>query len=261
LLNPEKLMKNKILPVLFALFALFTANNASAYYSPSTGRWLSRDPSGELGFETLRAAYTTPQIGQVTSTASLPPSRLFNRDSIAVKADPNRYAFVRNEPIDLVDREGLSWWRNLLCPCKCQSVTVTGKPVAPPGVGWYIPGTYAQYGNLMTVTWTVSGNPKSCTYGQNEKGQIDATPLSGQPAKSPYYGSDYPDVSGIVPITYGSGTATYQDYMGIKFYAPRDDGDWNYFFDLGIDFICTSSDGTRITGNHLDYKASGKFHF
>jgi len=246
---------------MLALFALFTANQASAYYSPSTGRWLSRDPMGEPGFEALRAANIVPRVGQVVSTASLPPGRFFERDTTATKKEPNRYVFVANAPIGLVDRDGLSWWRNLICPCKCLSVQVTGNPVAPPGVGWYRDGIAGIYGNLMTVTWTVSGNPKSCGYGQNEKGPITATPLSGQPSKSPYSGSDRPDVSSILPITYGADTATYQDYMGIRFYAPRDDGDWNYFFDLSIDFTCTSSDGTRITGQHLDYKNTGNLHF
>ncbi len=256
----------KLLIAIF--FALLTAQAAFAFYCPATGRWLSRDPNGEPGFELLRASSIAPPVGQVAISASLPPGRFAVRDPITTKADPNRYEFVRNEPLDLVDREGLSWWRNLFCPCKCQSVQVTGKPVAPPGVGYYVPGSqYAQYGNLMTVTWTVSGNPKSCAYGQIETGTIDATPLSGQPSKNPNYGGNYPDVTAVppplgpIPITYGSGTATYQDYMGIKFFAPSDNGDWDYFFELGIDFVCTSSDGSRIKGNHLDYKSAGKLHF
>ena len=69
-------MKNKILLVLFALVVVFTTNRASAYYSPSTGRWLSRDPMGEPGFETLRAASTMPRVGQVASTASLLASKV-----------------------------------------------------------------------------------------------------------------------------------------------------------------------------------------
>ena len=100
-------MKNKFLPVLFAFVVLFATNQASAYYSPSTGRWLSRDPSGELGFETLRASGVVPRIGQVVSTASLPQSRLFVRDSIAAKNEPNRYAFVQNAPIGKIDIFGL----------------------------------------------------------------------------------------------------------------------------------------------------------
>jgi hypothetical protein len=99
-------MKNKILPVLFAFAVLLTANQASAYYSPSTGRWLSRDPSGELGFETLRASSAVPRVGQVANSASLPPSRLFVRDTIATKKEPNRYGFVHNDALDNSDLLG-----------------------------------------------------------------------------------------------------------------------------------------------------------
>jgi len=101
-------MKNKILLASFVFVALFTANNASAYYSPSTGRWLSRDPNGEPGFELLRAASTVPKVGQVASTASLPPSRIFIRDSVAAKKEPNRYVMVGNNVPNQFDVLGLS---------------------------------------------------------------------------------------------------------------------------------------------------------
>ncbi len=42
--------------IIFVLVALLTAQIASAYYCPSTGHWLSRDPNGELGFQTLQTA-------------------------------------------------------------------------------------------------------------------------------------------------------------------------------------------------------------
>lgn len=100
-------MKTKILPILFVLVVVCATNQASAYYSPSTGRWLSRDPNGEVGFETLRAASAVPRVGQVVSAASLPPSRLFVRDSIETKKSPNRYAMVANDSIDQVDILGL----------------------------------------------------------------------------------------------------------------------------------------------------------
>ncbi len=50
---------------MFAFAALFSANQASAYYSPSTGHWLSRDPMGEPGFEALRASSRVP-IGRTS---------------------------------------------------------------------------------------------------------------------------------------------------------------------------------------------------
>jgi len=64
--------------IIAVLFVLLTAQIASAYYCPSTGRWLSRDPIGEPGFENLRAA------GAVSPTVSSDQSqstRWINRDS------------------------------------------------------------------------------------------------------------------------------------------------------------------------------------
>ena len=64
--------------IIVVLFVLLTAQIASAYYCPSTGHWLSRDPIGEPGFETLRAA------GVVSSTVNPDQSqsaRWINRDS------------------------------------------------------------------------------------------------------------------------------------------------------------------------------------
>ena len=54
--------------ILVVLFVLLTAQIASAYYCPSTGRWLSRDPIGEPGF---RAIAKSLQLG---------PSHWVNRD-------------------------------------------------------------------------------------------------------------------------------------------------------------------------------------
>lgn len=84
--------------IITVLFALLTAQMASAYYCPSTGRWLSRDPIGEPGFQ----AITQPGI-----SASLPAGCWIQRDSIATKSDPNRYVFVRNKPTDNFDELGL----------------------------------------------------------------------------------------------------------------------------------------------------------
>ena len=83
---------------------LVVANHAAAYYSPSTGRWLSRDPVGEPGFELLRTTCFVPKAGQVFGSASLPPSRLLVRDEIR---EPNTYVFVANNPITAFDLFGL----------------------------------------------------------------------------------------------------------------------------------------------------------
>jgi hypothetical protein len=110
-------MKNKILPIVFALATLLAANNASAYYSPSTGRWLSRDPMGEQGFETLRVSSTVPKVGQIASTASLPLGRVFMRDMVR-RNELNEYVIVKNNlesKIDFLGTYSYSW-----TPTPCQ---------------------------------------------------------------------------------------------------------------------------------------------
>ena len=70
------------------------------YYSPSTGRWLSRDPIGELGFETLRCR----------------PARV-------IGSSGNRNAFSRNNPLSVLDPFGLyeyEWDDALSDTQKCQ---------------------------------------------------------------------------------------------------------------------------------------------
>lgn len=96
------------------LVALWTAQTALAWYAPSTGRWLTRDPIGEPGFQTLQAAHVA---------AGVPASsgRWINRDPLGkpgfdvlrrrapspLAGDPNRYIFVRNNPNGFIDTDGL----------------------------------------------------------------------------------------------------------------------------------------------------------
>jgi hypothetical protein len=84
--------------IIVVLFVLLTAQIASAYYRPSTGRWLSRDPIGEPGFQ----AITQPGF-----SASLPPGRWVQRDPILETKEANRYAFVHNNSISYADYLGL----------------------------------------------------------------------------------------------------------------------------------------------------------
>jgi hypothetical protein len=266
-------MKNKILTTAYILAALFVANQASAYYSPSTGRWLSRDPMGEPGFEALRSASAVPRVGQVASTASLPPSRLFVRDTVAAKIEPNRYEFVANNPITRIDPDGrfvwpgptwppeppdTSWINNLFCSCKCRSVKVTGKPSDPPSLGIYTENGNSKFGNEMTITWTVSGNPKKCHYGQNETGSAMAYALTGN---GDTHLSNYNFNYSIVTAKYDSGSATYPDYIGFSLTSPHDDGKWNYSWDLNIELTCTSSDGSKMTGQTIKFKSDGSFDY
>jgi hypothetical protein len=98
-----------------ALFvALWTAQTALAWYDPSTGRWLTRDPVGEPGFQALQRAVAPPSA--VSAPASQ-PSRWVHRDpagevdserELAGRPDDaNLYAFVENKPTTEIDPFGL----------------------------------------------------------------------------------------------------------------------------------------------------------
>ena len=90
--------------IAIALFVMLTAQIASAYYCPSTGRWLSRDPIGELSFQALQASTAMPQVG---TPVTLPPSRWIQRDNL--KGDlncGNIYTFVRNDVANRIDPDG-----------------------------------------------------------------------------------------------------------------------------------------------------------
>ena len=117
-------MKNKILPVLIALVVVFATKQAGAYYSPSTGRWLSRDPMGEPGFELLRASSAVPKVGQIARTASLPQSRTFVRDAV-LKNEVNAYVLVKNDPESKVDFLGLAQTYFYWTPTPCGNGATT----------------------------------------------------------------------------------------------------------------------------------------
>ena len=97
------------------------AQIASAYYCPSTGRWLSRDPIGEPGFQALQTASSPSGIGNSVLQS---PGRWVNRDAINesglnlfdypkyARASNNglEYGFLQNNPIGLIDILGLMKW-------------------------------------------------------------------------------------------------------------------------------------------------------
>jgi hypothetical protein len=95
------------------LFFTWTLQAAFAFYDPTVGRWLSRDPVGEPGFQVLHAATATPQM---IAPVSLPPSRWIQRDAITnlntneKQGGVNRYGFVENNPIGKIDPLGLLTW-------------------------------------------------------------------------------------------------------------------------------------------------------
>jgi hypothetical protein len=85
---------NQVIMLVLALLVVMLVQNAQAFYNPSTGRWLSRDPIGE---ENFFQSYV-----QKVSKAELEKWRL-------ASLKPH-YNFVHNNPANVVDTEGLFWW-------------------------------------------------------------------------------------------------------------------------------------------------------
>jgi len=79
--------------VIGLLASLFLVDTAAAYYSPSMGRFLSRDPIHEPGSVLVR------------STANR--SSFIPRDPVGGNADSNLYRYVDNSPTVFVDSLGL----------------------------------------------------------------------------------------------------------------------------------------------------------
>ncbi|HRT10635.1 MAG TPA: RHS repeat-associated core domain-containing protein [Candidatus Paceibacterota bacterium] len=73
------------------------------YYSPSTGRWLSKDPLGEPGFRLL-AAGEQPNLVGMSDDDIERVNQTFNEPG-----GPNLYGFCANSPINKVDRLGLDF--------------------------------------------------------------------------------------------------------------------------------------------------------
>jgi hypothetical protein len=87
-------MKTKrTLTALAVLLGVLLGREAQAFYNPSTGRWLSRDPVRELGGTTMALA------------ASIEAGEGAMRDSQGVDGD---YLFVRNDPHGRTDCLGLA---------------------------------------------------------------------------------------------------------------------------------------------------------
>ena len=134
------------------LFVLVTAQIASAYYCPATGRWLSRDPIGEPGFQTLQMASV---VQPVASPAQLPPSRWIRRDQITERGGQNLYRFVGNNPISSIDVLGLA------CPCGVKKFDLVDS-------GWTLTGgaLYFKFDIRATFLNDKAHDPKSCAYRQ-----------------------------------------------------------------------------------------------
>jgi hypothetical protein len=146
--------------ILVVLFALSFAQMASAYYCPSTGRWLSRDPVGEPGFQ----AITQPGI-----SASSAPGRWIQRDTIGERGGLNLYGFVGNKPTSKYDFLGLC--------CGVKSFSLTDG-------GWTLTGGALHYNFDIRAVFLddKTHNPADCAYRQYV--QAKKFIMNGQPVSN-----------------------------------------------------------------------------
>ena len=98
--------------IIVVLFVLLTAQIAFAFYCPSTGRWLSRDPIGEPGFQTSQMA------SQITKPVQQHSDRWIERDPVTAQNTENLYVFVSNDSISKLDALGLY----SICCCDAASI-------------------------------------------------------------------------------------------------------------------------------------------
>lgn len=91
------MQSRKLMLGLAVLAAFMVVDSALAYYNPSTGRFIGRDPIGEPGAVRLRNVGRPPSIHQ---------SGFIPRDP-ASSEEPNTYAYVYNDPVRRIDALGL----------------------------------------------------------------------------------------------------------------------------------------------------------
>jgi len=95
-----KTTRNQLLAIGYAITLLFAGTHqVSAFYNPSAGRWLNRDPIQETAFENAFQSTESPP-----DAAGL---ALFLPAFIDRTFGENLYAFLRNEPVSSVDYLGL----------------------------------------------------------------------------------------------------------------------------------------------------------
>ena len=89
----------------FVCAVLFATHTAQAFYNSSTGRWLSRDPIGELGFALLPRANSDESKGDAEEQKVESGDSGDSRTTVQT-CDP-LYVMVQNNPENLIDDLGL----------------------------------------------------------------------------------------------------------------------------------------------------------
>ena len=97
--------------ILFSI-VLLTAQIASAYYCPSTGRWLSRDPISEPGFQALELVTRTLPFTSSSRWIIRDQAFKLNKAKSAVVVatsveEFNTYAFLKGQSLNMFDAFGL----------------------------------------------------------------------------------------------------------------------------------------------------------
>lgn len=108
-MEQSEIMKTKTMLLLVLLLGVFLGQKAQAFYNPSTGRWLSRDPITELGFLLQQ---TGRQLFQGSKSDS-PPVGVEDDDPdinqlLVGPGGLNAYGFNGNNAIIFVDYLGLA---------------------------------------------------------------------------------------------------------------------------------------------------------
>jgi len=84
---------NRVILLVLALLGVTLVQNAQAFYNPSTGRWLSRDPIGEKSF------YGNYLLG-------ISYGQRLELESRRTDFEMASYSFVRNSPLTWIDLDG-----------------------------------------------------------------------------------------------------------------------------------------------------------
>jgi hypothetical protein len=202
-----KAMSWRLLRGLAPTFLFTISYSASAFYDPTIGRWISRDPIGEEG-------------GQ------------------------NLYGFVQNAPGDDWDWLGLC---GCTCKSVKITFEPGGDKQPKPGfypvavpIAPGIIGEDWRFGFKIIITWTVDGDPNACKYYLKEA-------PGGVTGEDPFGKVSPSDGSLGEDGTFGGWQRVGQtatDPLGIPVNKPGAKGKYRIRFDISQDYNCVSSDGT-----------------